>query len=294
MVLQYLTVTTTLILYPPSHPAPFIYSFPLHPTAPESRQRLSLLLPPLPTGVCHTQHGDQCNHWQVSRWREACCSLLWLRANHINAQLLPRAWYNSKIGTSTARSMHEQISSYLLVSFPDQIFRAHPAALLKNRTTKSQNKNAVTNVTSCCCVHWSFLLSLSSLPPSLPPSFPPSPLPFHSLLPSPPPRCGLEAEDCWVLVQTFCYCHRLPPSVAFLTTCAQEGQWLPLLCHAQLYSIPPQNVCVCVCVCMRVRVCMCVCVYWENFNEIKCLYALLKGKHYKQTISYMYLRILSS
>ena len=154
--------------------------------------------------------------------------------------------------------MHEQISSYLLVSFPDQIFRAHPAALLKNRTTKSQNKNAVTNVTSCCCVHWSFLLSLSSLP--LPPSLIPSPpLPFHSLLPSPPPRCGLEAEDCWVLVQTFCYCHRLPPSVAFLTTCAQEGQWLPLLCHAQLYSIPPQNVCVCVCAC--VCVCVCACVY---------------------------------
>ena len=138
--------------------------------------------------------------------------------------------------------MHEQISLCLLVSFPDQIFRAHPAALLKNRTTRSQNKNAVTNVTSCCCVHWSFLLPLSFFPPSL------------------SPRCGLEAEDCWVLVQTFFYCHRLPPSVAFLTTCAQEGQWLPLLCHAQLYSIPPQNVCVCVCVCVCVRACVHVCM----------------------------------
>ncbi len=25
--------------------------------------------------------------------------------------------------------------------------------------------------------------------------------------------------------------------------CAREGQWLPLLCHSQLCSIPPQKVC---------------------------------------------------
>jgi len=55
-------------------------------------------------------------------------------------------------------------------------------------------------------------------------------------------KCGLEAEDCWALVQSFCHCHQLPPSVAFLTTCARESQWLPLLCHAQLYSILPQKV----------------------------------------------------
>lgn len=55
-------------------------------------------------------------------------------------------------------------------------------------------------------------------------------------------RCGLEAEECWQLVQSFCHCHQLPPSVAFLTVCAEHGQWLALLCNAQLYSIPSQKV----------------------------------------------------
>ena len=55
--------------------------------------------------------------------------------------------------------------------------------------------------------------------------------------------CGLEAEECWELVQSFCHYHQLPPSVAFLTVCADNGQWLPLLCNAQLHSIAPQRVC---------------------------------------------------
>ncbi|XP_064396222.1 spatacsin-like isoform X6 [Halichondria panicea] len=53
---------------------------------------------------------------------------------------------------------------------------------------------------------------------------------------------GLEAEECWSLVQSFCQCHQLPPSLEFITVCAREGQWLPLLCHSQLCSIPPQKV----------------------------------------------------
>ena len=63
------TVYLTLTALPlsPLSSCFYIYSFSLHPTAPESRQCLSLLLPPLPTGVGHTQHGGQCNHWQVSR-----------------------------------------------------------------------------------------------------------------------------------------------------------------------------------------------------------------------------------
>ena len=54
--------------------------------------------------------------------------------------------------------------------------------------------------------------------------------------------CGLEAEECWQLVQSFCQYHHLPPSLAFLTLCAEDNQWLPLLCSAQLYSIPVQKV----------------------------------------------------
>ena len=52
----------------------------------------------------------------------------------------------------------------------------------------------------------------------------------------------MEAEECWSLVQNVCLCHQLLPSLAFLTVCAHEGQWLPLLCHAQLYSIQPHKV----------------------------------------------------
>ena len=55
-------------------------------------------------------------------------------------------------------------------------------------------------------------------------------------------RCGLEAEDCFSLVQSFCLCHQLPPSVAFLTVCCREGQWLPMLCQSQLHNIKPQKV----------------------------------------------------
>ena len=54
--------------------------------------------------------------------------------------------------------------------------------------------------------------------------------------------CCLESEEQWSLVQAFCGCHSLPLSTAFLSVCAQEAQWLPLLCHAQLYAIPPQKV----------------------------------------------------
>ena len=55
-------------------------------------------------------------------------------------------------------------------------------------------------------------------------------------------RCCLESEEQWSLVQEFCACHSLQPSTSFLCVCAQEGKWLPLLCHAQLYDIPPQKV----------------------------------------------------
>ena len=55
-------------------------------------------------------------------------------------------------------------------------------------------------------------------------------------------RCSKKAEGEWLLVQAFCYCHELAPSSAFLKECAEQGQWLPLLCHAQLYSISLQEV----------------------------------------------------
>jgi spatacsin len=65
----------------------------------------------------------------------------------------------------------------------------------------------------------------------------------HSLISSSSiDRCCLEAEEQWSLVQAFCSCHSLPPSAAFLTVCAEDGQWLPLLCHAQLHQVPPQKV----------------------------------------------------
>lgn len=54
--------------------------------------------------------------------------------------------------------------------------------------------------------------------------------------------CGIEAEECWQLVQSFSLCHQLPPSVAFITVCADQGQWLPLLCHAQLHNITARKV----------------------------------------------------
>ncbi|KAL5483983.1 hypothetical protein EMCRGX_G020408 [Ephydatia muelleri] len=55
-------------------------------------------------------------------------------------------------------------------------------------------------------------------------------------------KCSLDSEQNWCLVQDFCRCHKLPPSSAFLLSCAEAGEWLPLLCHAQLYSIPAQKV----------------------------------------------------
>lgn len=57
--------------------------------------------------------------------------------------------------------------------------------------------------------------------------------------------CGLEAEECWNLVQSFTHYHNLPPSLAFVTLCAKHGEWLPLLCHAEIFKIPPNKVTLC-------------------------------------------------
>ena len=54
--------------------------------------------------------------------------------------------------------------------------------------------------------------------------------------------CGLEAEECWNLVQSFAHCHRQPPSLEFVKLCAKHGEWLPLLCHAEIFRIPPNKV----------------------------------------------------
>ena len=54
--------------------------------------------------------------------------------------------------------------------------------------------------------------------------------------------CSIDAEMWWNHVQQFCQCHALPPSLEFLRECAAKGEWLPLLCHAQLYGIPPKDV----------------------------------------------------
>ena len=55
-------------------------------------------------------------------------------------------------------------------------------------------------------------------------------------------RCSVDAEEGWSLVQSFCSAHQIPPSSSFLIVCARESQWLPLLCHAQLYAITPSKV----------------------------------------------------
>ena len=60
-----------------------------------------------------------------------------------------------------------------------------------------------------------------------------------------PLSCGLEAEECWSLVQSFTHYHNQPPSLAFVTLCAKQGEWLPLLCHAEIYRIPPNKVSEC-------------------------------------------------
>ena len=54
--------------------------------------------------------------------------------------------------------------------------------------------------------------------------------------------CCMEGEISWSLVQSFCSCHNLPPSTAFIIECAKKAKWPPLLCHAQLYQIPTQEV----------------------------------------------------
>ncbi len=54
--------------------------------------------------------------------------------------------------------------------------------------------------------------------------------------------CSIDAEISWNHVQQFCLCHSLPPSLVFLRECAKHGQWLPLLCHAQLYKVPAKEV----------------------------------------------------
>jgi spatacsin len=54
--------------------------------------------------------------------------------------------------------------------------------------------------------------------------------------------CSIEAENYWLLVQQFCKCHSLSPTTSYLKECAREGEWLPMLCHAQLYGISTQEV----------------------------------------------------
>lgn len=65
------------------------------------------------------------------------------------------------------------------------------------------------------------------------------PLPFLFFFFS---SCSTDAELLWNHVQLFCLCHGLSPTLEFLEECAIQGQWLPLLCHAQLHRVPPKEV----------------------------------------------------
>ena len=74
--------------------------------------------------------------------------------------------------------------------------------------------------------------------------------------------CSIEALECWQLIGSFCQLHGLVASKKFMMRCAEQGKWLPMICHAQQLHLPPDEVsvvCVCVCVCLCVRVCVCAC-----------------------------------
>lgn len=55
-------------------------------------------------------------------------------------------------------------------------------------------------------------------------------------------RCSIEALECWQLIGSFCQLHGLVASKRFLITCAEQGKWLPMLCHAQQLHLPPDEV----------------------------------------------------
>lgn len=54
--------------------------------------------------------------------------------------------------------------------------------------------------------------------------------------------CSVETLECWQLIGSFCQLHGLVASKRFLITCAEQGKWLPMLCHAQQLHLPPDEV----------------------------------------------------
>ena len=54
--------------------------------------------------------------------------------------------------------------------------------------------------------------------------------------------CSIEALECWQLIGSFCKIHGLVGSKRFLITCAEQGKWLPMMCHAQQLCLSPDEV----------------------------------------------------
>ena len=54
--------------------------------------------------------------------------------------------------------------------------------------------------------------------------------------------CSIEALECWQLIGSFCQLHGLVASKSFMITCAEQGKWLPMICHAQQLHLPPDEV----------------------------------------------------
>lgn len=79
--------------------------------------------------------------------------------------------------------------------------------------------------------------------------------------------CSMEGEACWSLVQSFCSCHELSPSTEFIVECAKKAEWLPLLCHAQLYQISTQEVRV-----MYITNVVCTYMYLHNIYCYSCVH----------------------
>ena len=54
--------------------------------------------------------------------------------------------------------------------------------------------------------------------------------------------CSIEALEYWQLIGSFCQLHGLVASKRFLITCAEQGKWLPMICHAQQLHLTPDEV----------------------------------------------------